>query len=222
MAYWKRLDVYNKILEQGLVPLNYHPDVEVMKKLVAAVVNGGSNIFEFTNRGDGAFKVFEELLPYCRKEYPELVLGVGSILEPGTGSIYISLGADFIVGSVYNPDLNKICNRRKIAYIPGCGSASEISFAEESGVEIVKVFPGGSMDGPKFVKSILGPTPWSLIMPTGGVTADKENIKAWFDAGVAAVGMGSAIFRKDWIKASDYDEISKLIRTIMSWIKELR
>jgi 2-dehydro-3-deoxyphosphogluconate aldolase/(4S)-4-hydroxy-2-oxoglutarate aldolase len=194
----------------------------VIKKCVEAVVNGGSNVFEFTNRGDGAFKVFEELLPYCRKQFPDLVLGVGSVLEPGAGSLYISLGADFIVGSVYNPDLGKICNRRKIAYIPGCGSASEISTAEENGVEIVKVFPGGAIGGPKFVKSILGPTPWSLIMPTGGVSAEKENIASWFEAGVVAVGMGSAIFRKDWIKSAEYHKISDLVKTILSWIEEIK
>ena len=220
MAYWKRIDVYNKIIDQGLVPLTYHPDIEVLKKLVTATVNGGSKLFEFTNRGDGAIKVFEKLLPFCRSEFPELVLGVGSILDPGTGAIYVSLGADFIVGSVFNPDLGKICNRRKIAYIPGCGSASEISTAEESGVEIVKIFPGEAIGGPKFVKSVLGPTPWSLIMPTGGVTAEKENVISWFESGVIAVGMGSAIFRKDWIQASEFNKISVLVKTILSWIGE--
>ena len=117
MAIWKRLDVYNRIVDQGLVPLTYHPDVEVMKKLIGAVVEGGSNLFEFTNRGDGAYQVFEELLPFCRSEFPNLILGVGSILDPGTGALYMSQGADFIVGSVFNPDLGKVCNRRKIAYI---------------------------------------------------------------------------------------------------------
>ena len=222
MAYWKRLDVYNKIIDQGLVPLTYHSDVDVLKKLVAATVEGGSKLFEFTNRADGAYKVFEQLLPFCRSEFPELVLGVGSILDPGTGSLYISVGADFIVGSVFNPDLGKICNRRKIAYIPGCGSASEISTAEESGVEIVKIFPGGAIGGPNFVKSILGPTPWSLIMPTGGVTAEKENIDSWFEAGVIAVGMGSAVFRKDWIKALEYNKITNLVKQILSWVKDAK
>jgi len=222
MAYWKRLEVYNKILDQGLMPLAYHPDIAVMKELVNAVVKGGSNLFEFTNRGDGAHKVFEELVPHCRERYPELVLGVGSVIDPGTGALYISLGADFIVGSIYNQDLGKICNRRKIAYIPGCGSATEISSAEESGVEIVKVFPGGAVGGPKFVKSILGPTPWSLIMPTGGVTAERENVESWFNAGVAAVGMGSAIFKKEWVAAADYGKISDITRAVLSWIKELK
>jgi len=222
MASWKRIDVYNRIIADGLVPLNYNQDLEVLKKLVTATVEGGSKIFEFTNRGDGAYKVFEALISFCRAEFPELVLGVGSVIDPGTGSLFVSMGADFIVGSVFNPDLGKLCNRRKVAYIPGCGSASEISTAEESGVEIVKIFPGAASGGPKFVKSILGPTPWSMIMPTGGVTAEKANIQSGFDAGVIAVGMGSAIFKKDWILEAEYKKIRDLVKTILSWIEEMK
>lgn len=222
MSIFLRIEVYNAIIKQGLVPLYYHPDIEVMKQVVSAVFEGGSRVFEFTNRGEGAHNVFDQLIEYSRKEFPQLILGAGSVIDPGTGSLYISSGADFIVGSVFNHELGRLCNRQKIGYIPGCGTATEISTAEESGVEIVKVFPGSTVGGPKFVKSILAPTPWSMIMPTGGVRTDKENLKAWFDAGVIAVGMGSALFQKQYIQAGKYNEIRDLIRTVLNRINEIR
>lgn len=147
---------------------------------------------------DAAYLLFNQLIEFCRREYPELIIGVGSVMEPGTGVLYIASGADFVVGSLYNSELAKLCNRRKTGYVPGCATATEIANSEEHGVEIVKVFPGSTVGGPKFVKSILAPTPWSMIMPTGGVSADKDNLKSWFDAGIVAVGMGSALFPKKW------------------------
>jgi catechol 2,3-dioxygenase-like lactoylglutathione lyase family enzyme len=126
-------------------------------------------------------------------------------------------GANFVVGSVLNPDLARLCNRRKVSYSPGCGSASEISTAEELGVEIVKIFPGDSVGGPKFVKSILGPTPWTRIMPTGGVEATRESIEAWFKAGVAAVGIGTNLIRKEWVQSGEYEKITKLGQKLIGW-----
>lgn len=150
------------------------------------------------------------------------ILGVGSVIDAGTASLYIQLGANFIVGPVLNPDVAKVCNRRKIAYSPGCGSVSEISAAEELGVEIVKVFPGSQVGGPGFVKALRGPMPWTYIMPTGGVEPTEENMRAWFEAGVGAVGMGSKLVRKDLVAADDYETIKQNAARTLEWIKEIR
>ena len=222
MAKFSRLDVLNQIVQAGLVPVFYNADIEVAKKVMKACLAGGSRLLEFTNRGDFAPEVFKELSQYCLKEAPELILGVGSIVDEATAALYISYGANFVVGSVLNEAVARICNRRKIPYMPGCGSASEISRAEELGVEIVKVFPGDSVGGPKFVKSILGPTPWTRIMPTGGVEVTYESLSAWFNAGVAAVGVGSNLIRKDLIQAGDYDSITSTTSQVLSMIKEIR
>jgi catechol 2,3-dioxygenase-like lactoylglutathione lyase family enzyme len=127
-----------------------------------------------------------------------------------------------VVGPILNETAARLCNRRKVAYMPGCGSASEISYAEELGVEIVKIFPGSSVGGPGFVKSVLGPCPWTRIMPTGGVDATWESIQAWLDAGVACVGMGSKLIRKDLVAAGDWEEIARQVRQVLDWIKEAR
>lgn len=222
MARFSRLEVLNTIVETGLVPLFYHADVEVTKKIAEAIAAGGARVLEFTNRGDFAPLVFSELSQYLAKTNSNIILGAGSVMDAPTAALYIASGANFIVSSILNPEVAVLCNRRKIAYSPGCGSASEIARAEELGVEIVKLFPGDSVGGPNFVKAILGPSPWTRLMPTGGVETTKENITAWFKSGTAAVGIGSNLIRKDLIAAGDYAAITAKTAEVLSWIREIR
>jgi len=222
MARFLRLDVLNKMVELGLVPVFYHADVEVAKKIVAACSKGGAKVVEFTNRGDQAYVVFTELVRHFAKADPEVILGVGSVSDPGTAALYINSGANFVVGPILNPDVAKVCNRRKIAYSPGCGTASEISYAEELGVEIVKVFPGETVGGPAFVSAVLGPHPWTRIMPTGGVDATRESIEAWFKGGVCCVGIGSKLIVKRMVDAGDLDGIVAKVAQVLAWIREVR
>jgi 2-dehydro-3-deoxyphosphogluconate aldolase/(4S)-4-hydroxy-2-oxoglutarate aldolase len=222
MAKFKRLEILNAMIETGVVPVFYHPDLEVAKKIVKAMAGGGARLVEFTNRGDQAYHVFSELVKWGELELPEIILGVGSILDPGTAALYINSGANFIVGPVLNAEVAKVCNRRKIPYSPGCGSASEISQAEEYGVEICKIFPGGEVGGPAFVKNILGPMPWTLLMPTGGVEATRESIEAWFRAGVACVGIGSKLISTERVAAGDFETLSRKTADLLGWIQEVR
>lgn len=222
MSRFSRIDVLNEIYKVGIIPVFYNNSFDVSKKIIEVCFEGGARVIEFTNRGDNAYRIFSELIIYFAQANPDVILGVGSIGDPATGALFISSGANFVVGSVFNPDLAKVCNRRKVAYCPGCGSATEISQAEELGVEIVKVFPGDSVGGPKFVKSILGPTPWTRIMPTGGVEATEESITTWFKAGVAAVGIGSDLIRKDWVISENYTSISELTSKCLEWSRRAR
>jgi 2-dehydro-3-deoxyphosphogluconate aldolase/(4S)-4-hydroxy-2-oxoglutarate aldolase len=222
MAKFSRLDVWNEIVRIGLVPVFYHSDFETARNIVLACHKGGARVIEFTNRGDQAYLVFTQLVKYFDKEQPDLILGAGSVMEPAIAALYIASGANFIVGSLFNPEVAKTCNRLKISYSPGCGSATEISQAEEAGVEIVKVFPGDSVGGPCFIKSILGPTPWTRCMVTGGVQASQESIGQWFKAGVTAVGMGTQLIRKEWVDAGDFDAISDLTHQIIAWIHPMK
>jgi 2-dehydro-3-deoxyphosphogluconate aldolase/(4S)-4-hydroxy-2-oxoglutarate aldolase len=222
MARYSRLQVLNTVVELGLVPVFYNPDLEVARQIVGACKGGGARVVEFTNRGDFAFQVFTALAQHAAEAEPDVMLGVGSVIDAPTAALYISAGANFVVGPVLNPEVARLCNRRKIAYMPGCGSASEISQAEELGVEIVKVFPGKAVGGPGFVKSVLGPCPWTRIMPTGGVDATEESIRAWFEAGVTCVGMGSRLITKELVVAGDFDAISKKVAQVLAWIKDVR
>ena len=222
MARYSRLDVLNTMVESGLVPIFYQGEVETTKRIIAACVAGGIRLIEFTNRGDFAFQVFTEVAQYFAQHDPRVMLGVGSVVDAPTAALYIASGAHFVVGPLLNPEVARLCNRRKIAYLPGCATLSEISQAEELGVEIVKLFPGEAVGGPDYVRAILGPCPWTRTLVTGGVTATQESINAWFKAGVTAVGIGSDLIRKDWVKAEKYDAISEKAAQLLTWIGEAR
>jgi 2-dehydro-3-deoxyphosphogluconate aldolase/(4S)-4-hydroxy-2-oxoglutarate aldolase len=222
MARFSRIQVALAMKETGLVPVFYHPDPIICKKVVKACYDGGVRVFEFTNRGDFAHEIFSELNKYAIKEFPELIMGAGSIIDPGTTSLYIQLGANFIVSPLLNEEMAKICNRRKISWSPGCGSVSEISRAEELGAEVVKIFPGSEVGGPKFVSAILGPMPWTSIMPTGGVEPTEENLGAWFRAGVHCVGMGSKLITKDLVKNEDYEKLTENCKKALEIIKKYK
>jgi 2-dehydro-3-deoxyphosphogluconate aldolase/(4S)-4-hydroxy-2-oxoglutarate aldolase len=222
MSRFSRLEVYNAMIETGIVPVFYHANVETAKQVVKACYEGGIRVFEFTNRGDFAQDVFSELNRWAEKECPEMILGVGSIVDAPTAALYIQLGTNFVVGPLLNPDIFKVCNRRQIAYSPGCATTTEIGWAQELGAEIVKVFPGGNVGGPSFVKNILGPMPWSKIMVTRGVEPTEDNLSAWFEAGVACVGMGSNLFPKEAIKNEDWYKITELSKLSLSIAKKCK
>ena len=221
MAQYSRIEVASVMKEQGMVPLFFHSDVELGKKILKACYDGGARLLEFTSRGDFAFEVFGELNKYAIKELPGMIMGVGSVTDAGAASLYMQLGANFIVTPVLREDIAVVCNRRKVLWSPGCGSLTEITRAEELGCEIVKLFPGGTY-GPNFVKGITGPQPWTSIMPTGGVSPTEENLKGWFDAGVTCVGMGSKLISKEVIANKDYDGLEKMVRETLNLIKSLR
>ena len=222
MARFNKMQVFSAITGTGMVPVYYHKDAAIAKQVVKACYEGGVRAFEFTNRGDFAHEVFAELVKFAAKECPELVLGVGSIVDAGTAALYLQLGANFVVGPLFNPEVAKVCNRRLVPYTPGCGSVSEIGFAQEMGCDLCKIFPAGNVGGPSFVKNIKAPMPWSMIMATGAVEPTEENLSAWFKAGVACVGMGSMLFPNEVIAAGKWETISTLCHDALSIIKKYR
>ena len=207
--------------DSGMVPLFYHPSGEVGKRVMSACYAGGSRVLEFTNRGRFAHEVFAELSKYKAVHCPEMALGVGSVIDAGTAALFLQLGADFIVSPMLVEEVALLCNRRKVLFAPGCGSLTEITRAHELGCEIVKLFPGGTY-GPAFVKDILGPCPWTSIMPTGGVAPTEENLRKWFGAGVVCVGMGSKMISKEIIADGNYEGLENLVRDTLKLIREIR
>lgn len=221
MAQYSRIEVANVMKETGMVPLFYHPDIELGKKVLKACYDGGARLMEFTARGDFAFEVFSELNKYAIKELPGMIMGVGSITDAAAASLFMQMGANFIVTPALREDIAQVCNRRKVLWSPGCGSLTEINNAEELGCEIVKLFPGSTY-GPGFVKAIKGPQPWTSVMPTGGVSTEESNLKAWFDAGVTCVGMGSKLITKDIIAKSDFEKLREDVKSTLAIIQRLK
>lgn len=221
MATFSRIHTATVMAQTGLVPLFYHADPEIGKAVLKACYDGGARVMEFTNRGDFAHEVFAELVKFARKNLPELILGIGSVQDGGTASLYLQLGANFIVTPMLREDIAKVCNRRKVLWLPGCATLNEIAHAEELGAEIVKLFPGEQV-GPGFVKAIKGPCPWTSVMPTGGVAPTRESLSAWFGAGVTCVGMGSNLIGPEVLKDQQYELLTQKIRDTLSLIREIR
>lgn len=208
MASVKKHICLDAIRSQKIIPLFYHQDVEIASQVLKACYEGGARVLEFTNRGDFAQEVFGELVKFAQKELPGMILGIGSITDAPTAALYMQLGADFIVSAALRKDIAIVCNRRKVPYLPGCGSLTEIGDAEELGCDIVKLFPG-SQYGPGFIKAVRAPHPWTEIMVTGGVDLDPERLKNWFESGAVAVGMGSKLIKKEWVQQKQFDQIKE-------------
>ncbi|MGE5943971.1 MAG: bifunctional 4-hydroxy-2-oxoglutarate aldolase/2-dehydro-3-deoxy-phosphogluconate aldolase [Flavobacteriales bacterium] len=221
MAQFTRLEVAQAMKETGMIPLFFHSNIELSKNVLKACYDGGARLMEFTARGDFAHEVFGELTKYAIKELPGMIMGVGSVTDAAAASLYMALGANFVVTPVLREDIAIVCNRRKVLWSPGCGSLTEIAKAEELGCEIVKLFPG-DLYGPNFVKGVKGPQPWTSIMPTGGVSPTKDNLKGWFDAGVTCVGMGSQLISKDIIANKDYAKLEQDVKNALDIIKSVR
>ncbi len=222
MALHKRLHTLTTMKHIGLVPLFYTPDIEVAQHIMQACHAGGGLVLEFTNRGDRAVEVFKALAAYRDQELPDMVLGVGSVCNAATAGLYMALGADFIVAPLLDADTAKTCNSQKIPYLPGCGSVTEIHQAHLLGVEVCKIFPAGQVGGPDFVKSVKAPCAWAELMPSGGVSPTRENLSAWFDAGVTCVGMGSKLISKDLVQRRDFQSLTRQIKETLALIQELR
>lgn len=221
MARYSRIEVAGVMKETGLVPLFFHEDAEVAKKVLKACYDGGARLMEFTSRGDFAFEVFGVLNKYALAELPGMILGAGSVTDAAAASLYMQLGANFIVTPVLREDIAIVCNRRKVLWSPGCGSLTEIARAEELGCEIVKLFPG-DIYSPNFIKAIKGPCPWTSIMPTGGVSLEEENLKGWFGAGATCVGIGSQLISKEILDNNDFAGLQARVSKTLAMIKEIR
>lgn len=221
MAKFTKLQVNRAAWDTGMIPVFYHSDYEVAEQVLKACYEGGVRVFEFTNRGDFAQEVFEELVKWAANACPEMILGIGSIVDAGTAALYLQSGANFVVGPLLNPDIFKVCNRRQVAYIPGCATVSEVGYAQELGADIIKIFPGDVV-GTEFVKGIKAPMPWSNIMVTGGVAPTEDNLSKWFNAGVYCVGMGSNLFPNEVINAKEWGKITQLCKNTIEIIRKIR
>ena len=221
MAQYTRLEVIQQMKESGMVPLFYHKNINVAKAVLKACYDGGARLMEFTSRGDFAFEIFNQLIKHAIEELPGMILGVGSVTDAAAASQYMLAGANFVVTPVFREDIALACNRRKVLWSPGCGSLTEIARAEELGCELVKLFPGSTY-GPGFVKAIMGPQPWTSIMPTGGVSTEVENLKGWFDAGVTCVGMGSKLISKEILANESYSKLTQDVKKTLEIIRELK
>ena len=221
MARFSRMTVLTTILEVGAVPTFTPRDAESAWRVIGACRAAGAPVVELTYRAENGLDVFREAASRAAIGAPDVILGAGTIHDAPTAALFIAAGAEFIVGPTLVPEIARLCNRRKIAYIPGCGSATEISAAEELGAEIVKLFPAGAFDGPAFIRAVLNPSPWSRVMPTA-VPPTEERMNAYFRAGAAAVGVGPGLITDELQAEPDPSVLAERIGQLLAWIRTAR
>lgn len=220
MAKFTKQQVQDTMKSTGMIPVFYHPDVDVAKGVIDAAYKGGVRIFEFTNRGGNAYDVFVQLLKHI-EQYNNLILGIGTIMDRATAHKFIEAGAHFIVSPILNTEMAETCRKADVMWVPGCATLTEIVTGKNHGAEVIKVFPG-SVLGPGFVSAVMPVVPGLQLMPTGGVEPTEQNLSAWFKAGVICVGMGSQLFTKEMINGKQWKELEEKVRSAMKIIESLK
>lgn len=213
-------EVIGVMRDTGIVPLFTHDNAEDAQQVVEAAYRGGVRAFEFTNRRPNSFEVFSHLVRERRK-FPDLMLGIGTVMDGPTTQKFIDAGADFIISPILKTEMAEVCKKNNISWIPGCATLTEIVTAKEHGAAVIKVFPG-SVLGPGFVSAILPVVPDLRLMITGGVEPAKENLTAWFQAGAMCVGMGSQLFTKDILQNRNWTLLTQRVTQSLELVKQIR
>ena len=222
MSRFSRLDVYQRMLDEGLVPIFIQAEPDNAAQALAAVAEGGATVCEFTNRSPQALEAFRVAAVHAARHLPQMILGAGSIVDEPTAALFIAHGAEFIVGPSFNERVARLCNRRRIAYIPGCQTATEIATAEEMGVEIVKLFPARAAGGPDFIRQILGPSPATRLLPTSIGEVSAPALAKWFEAGACCVGIGGEVIPPDRIAEGDFAAVSRRVAEVRELVRQAR
>jgi 2-dehydro-3-deoxyphosphogluconate aldolase/(4S)-4-hydroxy-2-oxoglutarate aldolase len=222
MARFSRLDVYQRLLDEGLVPIFVQAEPDSAARALAAIAEGGATVCEFTNRSPQALEAFRVAAVHASRHLPQMILGAGSIVDEPTAAMYIAHGAQFIVGPSFDERVARLCNRRRIAYLPGCQTATEIATAEELGVEIVKLFPARAAGGADFIRQILGPSPATRLLPTSIGEVSAAALATWFEAGACCVGVGGEMIPPDRIAAGDFAAVSRRVAEVREMLRQAR
>ena len=211
--------IIQAIVQQGVLPLYFHPDEEISIKIVQVLYESGIRVIEYTNRGKQALKNFRSIKKETYKQFPDLILGLGTVMDPKTAGKGIQNGADFLVSPGYTRELSKFSDNENMLWIPGCITPTELFLAQDDGWQLVKLFPANTV-GPEFIKSVKEVFPDLLYMPTGGV--NNENMESWFRAGASAVGIGGSLVSKEIAENRNFDLLKSSTGTLLKKIAAIR
>ncbi len=214
-------DILQLARVQGLLPPFNHKDLKTAKDILSAIYAGGLRIIEFTNRSGNALDVFEDLVKYARKNCPDLVIGVGTIMNAKQARQFHKAGAQFIVAPTLSLEVGAYCSKQNLFWCPGAGTATEVIQAHDWGASLVKIFPAEVL-GVAFIKALKGPCPWTRVMPSGGVTMEESNLKQWFDSGVECVAIGSNLFSPEIMNEGKMDLLQQRIQWLLETIRNVR
>ena len=219
MAFGKE-QITAEIKRTGIVPLFTHDNAEEAAQVLKAAYEGGIRVFEFTNRRANSYEVFKHLIQH-RGLFPDLMLGIGTVLDAATTVKFIEAGADLIISPIVKVEMAEVCHAYNKHWMPGAQTLTEIVTARDHGAEIIKVFPG-SVVGPGFISAIMPVVPGLQLMITGGVEPTEQNLSAWFKAGAMSVGMGSQLFTKEILEKKDWEKLKLTIANALALVQKIR
>lgn len=205
--------IIRKIKEQKIIPLFYHESFEVSKNTIKALYDGGIRIIEYTNRGGKALENFTRLKEISSTEFPGLLLGIGTVKNTKEMDDYAAAKADFIITPVISEELAEHAAEKNISLIPGCFTPSEVNSAYQNGLRLVKVFPADAL-GKNYIKSIQPVFPEMNFMPTGGISADFDDITDWLKGGAIAVGLGSSLIKTEFTAGQLTEKVQNLLQQL--------
>ena len=212
--------ITSAIRNARIVPLFTHDNADEALSVVQAAYRGGMRVLEFTNRKSNALEVFSHIIKN-RNQFPDLAIGIGTVMDAATTQKFIDAGADFIISPILKIEMAAVCKKHNKHWIPGCATITEIATAKDHGAEIIKIFPG-SILGPSFVSSVLSVIPNLQLMITGGVEPTEGSIGSWFKAGAMAVGLGSQLFTKEILEKKDWNQLQQKVADSYAIVQRLK
>lgn len=217
----KKSEVLKLVPQQGVLPLFFNKDVDVSIAVLKALYEAGIRTVEYTNRGEAALNNFGKLRQVCDSELKGMYLGIGTIKNAAQAQAFIDAGADYIISPGLVEDAAAVADKNGILWVPGAMTPTEIIKAENLGATFIKIFPGNVL-GTGFISAIKELFSGLQFIITGGVEPEENNLKGWFDAGAAAVGMGSKLITKSSLENKDYAKITQLTKESLMLIQNIR
>ena len=208
--------IVTRLAAQKALPLFTCSDVDAGMKVLGCLHQAGLQVVEFTNRSVAALDVFAAMARRAATDFPDMILGAGTIIDVAQAEAFHDAGAAFLVAPHLDEEVAGWCGRRGVSWCPGTGTVTEMVRAHRLGAAVIKVCPADALGGPAFVKAVRGPCPWLRLMPSGGVTAERENLAAWFSAGVHCVGIGSQLIDPKEVAAGRFDELTTRARMLVA------
>jgi 2-dehydro-3-deoxyphosphogluconate aldolase/(4S)-4-hydroxy-2-oxoglutarate aldolase len=214
-------DVMLKIRSMGLIPVFYHPDMDVLLRIISICYQCGLRIFEFMHQRDNrGLRYFEHLVERA-DEFPDLILGVGTVLDSVMTERYVNAGAHFIASPFLRPDMGQICEQNEKIWMPGCTTLEEIERARSLRTSVINVLPGNVL-GYEFIVPIAKQYPDLQLIPSGIADLRESSLAKWFEAGVMGIKLGPQVFTKEHIALKDWSAISKNVTALLKSIKKIQ
>jgi len=207
----------SRLREVGIIPIIRASSADAAVAVVEALLQAGLTVAEITLTVPNAIDAIGAV---AKRFGGKLLVGAGTVMDAATARRAVDAGAQFIVTPCLVPAVIEAAHRADVAVLPGALTPGEVFEAFRSGGDMVKVFPAQAVGGAAYLRALRGPFPDIPLVPTGGVTLD--NLAEMFQAGAAAVGVGTEMISKDALDRRDYAAIAARAKQFLAAVRQAR